>query len=457
MRFTLLVLVCGAARATYPGPKRGYRGMPDSERVAYYEANGYQWPPVTGTSGWPAVPREESAAYKKSRDEMEAWIRRNLTTYKATFDEWGTLVQSRHMPAFTKNGFEVFDLKDDPLFTELKANYDKNVRDPAAFARLRSESMASKKASGAPKFYDQTSLNSRLLEALRPRMEKWAGIPLKNGQAYGVRVYRNGSALVAHIDRSETHVISAIFHVDHDLDEDWPLEIEDSDGAWHYVNLKAGELCAYESAKQYHARLTPMRGRAYASVFLHWYPAEGWDWTMWDTHVTVPPDFESTRGRQAVEDAGPPPFVRAYEAYWASRGFAPPPLHRGIEDPVQSYDDDALVPLADFAERASRLKREADLRRYAGLGLYAEARRLLKAADVDVHGADENGWNALHEAARAGDRALAKLLVDHGADASIETGAGDTAHDWAHDEHGPDHPVTAYFASTGAPRSRGEL
>ena len=124
---------------------------------------------------------------------------------------------------------------------------------------------------------------------------------------------------------------------------------------------------------------------------------------------------------------------------------------------MQSYDDDALVPLADFAERASRLKREADLRRYAGLGLYAEARRLLKAADVDVHGADENGWNALHEAARAGDRALAKLLVDHGADASIETSAGDTAHDWAHDEHGPDHPVTAYFASTGAPRSRGEL
>ena len=35
-----------------------------------------------------------SDAYRRSRDEIEAWIRRNLTTYKATFDEWGTLVRT---------------------------------------------------------------------------------------------------------------------------------------------------------------------------------------------------------------------------------------------------------------------------------------------------------------------------------------------------------------------------
>ena len=104
----------------------------------------------------------------------------------------------------------------------------------------------------------------------------------------------------------------------------------------------------YESAKQYHARLQPMHGRAYASVFLHWFPAVGWNWTMWDTHVAVPPDFEAKgpadpRRRAAIADAAPPPFLRAYDAYWRGRGFTPPPLHRGIEDPVQSYDDDALL------------------------------------------------------------------------------------------------------------------
>ena len=39
-------------------------------------------------------------------------------------------------------------------------------------------------------------------------------------------------------------------------------------------------MVMYESAKQYHARLTPMRGRHYGSVFIHYYPAEAWNWTM---------------------------------------------------------------------------------------------------------------------------------------------------------------------------------
>ena len=97
-----LVALLGAAQATYPGPHRGYRGMPETERIEFYEKNGYRWPPTKATQGWPPVARKESAAYKKSRDEMEAWIRRNLTTYKATWDEWSSMVQSRAMPRFTE-------------------------------------------------------------------------------------------------------------------------------------------------------------------------------------------------------------------------------------------------------------------------------------------------------------------------------------------------------------------
>jgi hypothetical protein len=43
-------------------------------------------------------------------------------------------------------------------------------------------------------------------------LTKRAGVELLNGQAYGIRVYKNGSTLVNHVDRSETHVISCIFH-----------------------------------------------------------------------------------------------------------------------------------------------------------------------------------------------------------------------------------------------------
>ena len=114
---------------------------------------------------------------------------------------------------------------------------------------------------------------------------------LNYGQSYGVRVYRNGSTLVNHVDRSETHVISCIFHIAHDLDEPWPLEIEDHDGVVHAVNMEPGDMVMYESAKQYHARMTPMRGKHYGSLFIHYYPSHNWNWTMWDVHVAVPPHF----------------------------------------------------------------------------------------------------------------------------------------------------------------------
>lgn len=44
-------------------------------------------------------------------------------------------------------------------------------------------------------------------------MEAWAGVKLKNSAIYGIRVYRRGSSLVNHVDRSDTHIISAIINV----------------------------------------------------------------------------------------------------------------------------------------------------------------------------------------------------------------------------------------------------
>ena len=160
-----LLMMLGAARASYPGPHRGYRGMPEEERIEFYERNGYRWPPTTATRGWPPVARKESAAYKKSRDEMEAWIRRNLTTYKATWDEWSSMVQSRAMPAFTAQGFQVVDYSGTDFYRELKALYDKNVRDPVAFSQLRKEKM---QGTGNARFYSQSRLNAKLLDGVRP-------------------------------------------------------------------------------------------------------------------------------------------------------------------------------------------------------------------------------------------------------------------------------------------------
>ena len=58
-----------------------------------------------------------------------------------------------------------------------------------------------------------------------------------------------------HVDKSRTHVISCILHVDHSEDsEPWPILIEDFQGNTNEVVLESGDLMFYESSKCIHGR-----------------------------------------------------------------------------------------------------------------------------------------------------------------------------------------------------------
>ena len=62
--------------------------------------------------------------------------------------------------------------------------------------------------------------------------EAWAGLELVPHRAYGFRLYRNESVLNMHIDKTQTHVISFILHIDSSDDaEPWPIVIEDYEGS----------------------------------------------------------------------------------------------------------------------------------------------------------------------------------------------------------------------------------
>jgi prolyl 4-hydroxylase len=64
------------------------------------------------------------------------------------------------------------------------------------------------------------------------------------------------------------------------MDKDWPLEIMDNNGMYHYVTMKPGEMLFYESAKALHGRPAPLQGDGYSNVFIHFKPTtEGvWDY-----------------------------------------------------------------------------------------------------------------------------------------------------------------------------------
>jgi hypothetical protein len=77
-----------------------------------------------------------------------------------------------------------------------------------------------------------TTYFTQVLEELQHYPETWVGRELTPALAYGFRLYRNNSQLQMHVDRSQTHVISFILHIDSSEDaEPWPLVIEDFHGS----------------------------------------------------------------------------------------------------------------------------------------------------------------------------------------------------------------------------------
>ena len=200
--------------------------MSENERADAFRANGYEWPAsfsLQTWKGWPPQPAgPESNSYRLSRERIEAHIR-SIDDYKLRWDEFFGLAQVRLMPSFTEHGFQKIRAPEH-LFAKLKASYDRGLKHLSV--RKSSESFSHKPGSTTPKallpsFISQHALNDEVMRELRPIAEEWAGVQLVEGQAYGVRVYKNGSTLVNHVDRSETHVISCIFHIGHDLDEPW--------------------------------------------------------------------------------------------------------------------------------------------------------------------------------------------------------------------------------------------
>ena len=89
-------------------------------------------------------------------------------------------------------------------------------------------------------------------------------------------------------------MISSIVHIGHEYDDDnkpWPIEIEDHNGQRHAVSLNAGEMLFYESAACLHGRRQRLRGKYYASVFVHYRPVDRsiWDFSVDDIIANVPP------------------------------------------------------------------------------------------------------------------------------------------------------------------------
>jgi len=71
-----------------------------------------------------------------------------------------------------------------------------------------------------------------------------------------------------------THTIGVLINVDQDVEEDWPLTIEDHSCRDYDVLLRPGEMLLYEGTRLQHSRPYPLRGSRYANLFCHFTPNE---------------------------------------------------------------------------------------------------------------------------------------------------------------------------------------
>lgn len=117
-------------------------------------------------------------------------------------------------------------------------------------------------------------LKPLLFEEVQKIMEDWLSnkVKLTPVAMYGIRLYTRGTWLAMHVDRPDTHIISAIINVDQEVEEPYALQIMDHEGVVHSVTLEPGEMILYEGATCAHGRTEPLKGKYYANLFVHFRP-----------------------------------------------------------------------------------------------------------------------------------------------------------------------------------------
>jgi len=275
----LLVLLLVLIASTAPSATVLAKLLQESKRVQEYRKRNYTWPVETylpNTSGWRQLFESRFAQVSEIEDTFRRY-EGYLQTVHAAY----------HVPNFTAHGFGLARAPT-ALWQELQQAIRNGLHNATHEDRIDLI-----EGPHAPLYIDRPDLTSKVLHGLLPYVEAWSGVAVEPATAYGFRLYQNQSTLLRHVDRTQTHVLSFILHIDSSDDAaPWPLVIEGFDGRTYQVILTPGDMLFYESSKCFHGRPQPFNGSWYTSVFVHYYPVH-WQETdhTQEQHYAIPPEW----------------------------------------------------------------------------------------------------------------------------------------------------------------------
>lgn len=184
--------------------------------------------------------------------------------------------QPKVVPTFTKVGFAKTVVPDE-LWTKVLEFWNENRHHTVNENWDLGNSYVNHWEIAPSMCYMPERLKLDVFRVLQPQIEEWAGgVAVEPTACYGIRLYHRGAKLENHVDRLDTHALSAIINVDQQVEQDWPLEIYDHDDVLHHVFLKPRDMLFYESASRIHGRPSPFNGTFYANFFVHFRPRDKW-------------------------------------------------------------------------------------------------------------------------------------------------------------------------------------
>ena len=270
-------------------------------------------------------------------------------------------------------------------------------------------------------------IKQAIWDATRPIVSDWTGQQLVGSSVYGLRVYKEGSVLLPHVDRLPL-VCSAIINVAQSVEEPWPLEVYDRQGKAVNITLSPGEMILYESHSLIHGRPFPLKGEYYVNLFVHFEPVS--------TGVFPPP---------YIVPGTDPDLIDVYYTQEL----------KGNEAAREDYDEDDDGDDGDDAKLDNWSENEEDWEpaHYAAYKGNVEALRIyLDGHQVKVDDRDDDGWTLLAYAAHSGHVEAVRFLVEIGANVAIiveedSEGVEITAHEIARRNWGDDSDVAKYLKS----------